>query len=117
MVSPGRGRLGCLFALLLVVVGLYYGLPVVRDYWNYYRLVDEMKTNARFGLTMSDEEMLRRLRLAVVELDLPEEAKRFTIRRSKFPPTVSVRTQYHQLIDLPFTRKVITFRPSVEVRQ
>ena len=117
MVSSGRGRLGCLFALMLVVVGLYYGIPIIKDYWIYYRLVDEMRTNARFGLTMSDEEMLRRLRVAVVELDLPEEAKRFTIRRSRFPPTVSVRTQYHQQVDLPFHRRVITFRPSVEVRQ
>ena len=117
MVSPGRGRLGCLFALLIVVVGIYYGIPIVRDYWNYYKLVDEMRTNARFGLTMTDEEMLRRLRITVVELDLPEDAKRFVIRRSKFPPTVAIKTQYRQPIDLPFHRRVITFRPSVEVRQ
>ena len=117
MVSPGRGRLGCLFALLLVVVTIYYGIPIVKNYWNYYQLVDEMRTNARFGLTMTDEEMLRRLRLEVVQLDLPEDAKRFVIRRSKFPPTVSIRTQYRQQIELPFHHRFITFHPSVEVRQ
>ncbi len=117
MVSPGRGRLGCLFSLLAVVLVIYYGLPIVRDYWNYYQLMDEMRTNARFGLTMTDEEMLRRLRLAVVQLDLPEDAKRFTIRRSRLPPTVSIRTQYRQQIELPFHHRFITFRPSVEVRQ
>jgi hypothetical protein len=118
VVSPGKGRVGCLFALMLVVVGLYYGIPVVKHYWNYYQLVDEMKTNARFGLTMTDEEMLRRLRLAAVQLDIPEDAKRnFTIRRSKFPPTVSIRTYYRQQVELPFHHRFITFRPSVEVRQ
>jgi hypothetical protein len=117
MVSPGRGRLGCLFTLMIVVVGIYYGLPIVKDYWYYYRLEDEMRTNARFAQTMTDEEMLRRLRLAVVELDLPEDAKHFVIRRSKSPPTVAIRTQYRQVIELPFHRRIITFRPSVEVRQ
>lgn len=117
MVSPGRGRLGCLFALLLVVTVIYYGIPVVKDYWNYYQLVDEMRTNARFGQTMKDDEMLRRLRIAVVQLDLPEDAKRFIIRRSSSPPTVSVKTQYRLQIELPFHHRFITFRPSVEVRQ
>ena len=117
MVSPGRGRLGCLFTLMIVVVGIYYGIPIVKDYWSYYRLVDEMRTNARFAQTMTDEEMMRRLRLAVVELDLPEDAKRFVIRRTKFPPTVAIRTQYRRQVELPFHRRIITFRPSVEVRQ
>lgn len=118
MVSRGRGRLGCLFALLLIVTVLYYGLPVVKLYWDYYQLVDEMRTNARFASTMTDEEMMRRLRLAVDERDISPEAKRyFVIRRSSFPPTVTVRTQYKETIELPFHRRVIVFRPAVEVRQ
>lgn len=118
MVSRGRGRLGCLFALLLVVTVLYYGLPVVKLYWGYYQLVDEMRNNARFASTMTDEEMMRRLRLAVDLLDIPPDAKRyFVIRRSEFPPTVAIRTQYKETIELPFHRRAITFRPVVEVRQ
>jgi hypothetical protein len=66
---------------------------------------------------MKDDEMLRRLRIAVVQLDLPEDAKRFIIRRSSSPPTVSVTTQYRLQIELPFHHRFITFRPSVEVRQ
>lgn len=115
--SSGKGRVGCLFALLLVMVGVYYGIPIVKGYWNYYKLIEEMKTNARFGLTWSDEELLRRLRGAVVGLDLPEDAKRFTIRRSKSPPTVIIQSQYRQRIELPFHHRFITFRPSVEARQ
>jgi hypothetical protein len=112
-----RGRLGCLFSLLLVVTVVYYGLPVVRLYFDYYRLVDEMRTNARFANTMTDDEMVRRLRLTVDELDLPSDAKRFVIQRSKSPPTVAIRTQYREFIELPFHRRAITFRPAVEVRQ
>lgn len=117
MVSPGRGRLGCLFSLLLVVVAIYYGVPVVKLYWTYYQLVDEMRTNARFAQTMSDDEMLRQLRLTVDELDLPGDAKRFVIRRTKYPPTVAIRTRYQEQIELPFHRRAITFTPRVEVRQ
>jgi hypothetical protein len=118
MVSRGRGRLGCLFALLLIVTVLYYGLPVVKLYWDYYQLVDEMRSNARFASTMTDDEMMRRLRLAADLLDLPPDAKRyFVIRRSSSPPTVAIRTQYRETIELPFHRRVITLRPAVVVRQ
>jgi len=117
MVSRGSGRLGCLFSLLIVVVGFYYGIPLVKLYWNYYKLVDEMRTNARFATTMSDEEMVRRLRMTVDELDLPDDAKRFVIQRTKFPPIVYIRTQYREQIELPFHHRFIVLRPSVEARQ
>ena len=103
--------------MLLVAVVLYYGLPLVRIYWNYYKLVDEMRTNARFAQTMNDEEMVRRLRLTVDELDLPDEAKRFVVRRTEFPSVVSIQTRYRQEIELPFHRRTIVFRPAVEARQ
>jgi hypothetical protein len=117
VVTSARNRLGCLFVLLLGVTVVYYGLPVVKHYWSYYKLVDDMRTNARFAQTMTDEEMLRRLRRTVDELDLPDDAKRFTVNRLKYPIRTAIKTQYKTTIDLPFHRRVITFRPSVEVRQ
>jgi hypothetical protein len=76
-----------------------------------------MRTNARFAKTMTDEELLRRLRLTVDDLDLPSDAKRFVIRRTKYPPAVVIRTQYRELIELPFHRRALVFRPAVEVRE
>ncbi len=111
----GSGRLGCLFSLLIVAVVCYYGIPMVRVYWDYYRLVDEMQANARFAETMTDEEILRRLRRTVDDLDLPAETKRFVIRRTKLPRSISIRTQYHEVLELPFHHKALVLRPSVSV--
>ncbi|MGQ0704320.1 MAG: hypothetical protein ACT4PM_14450 [Gemmatimonadales bacterium] len=117
MVSRGRARLGCLFSLLLIAVLVYYGIPLVGMYWDYYQLSDEMRTAARFAQTTTDEEILRRLRAKVNELELPAEANRFTIRRTQIPPTVVIETRYRQAIELPFQQRRITFRPRAEVRQ
>ncbi len=112
----GSGRLGCLFSLLIVAVVCYYGIPMFRVYWDYYRLVEEMGTNARFAETLTDDQMLKRLRSTVDDLDLPAEAKRFVIHRTKFPRTITIRTQYHEVIELPFQHKALTLHPSVNVQ-
>ena len=117
MVSRGRGRLGCLFFVLIVAVVVYYGIPLVRMYWKYYRLTDEMRTTARFAPSMQDEEVLRRLRATVDELELPAEAKRFAILRTPIPIRVTIRTQYHVVIELPFHNRIVTLRPAAEARQ
>lgn len=117
MVSRGRGRLGCLFALLVVALVVYYGVPLVRIYWDYYKLTDEMRVTARFAQSLKDEDIIRRLRAVVDELDLPAEAKRFTIQRTQVPPNVTIRSRYHVVIELPFHRRSLTFNPKVEARQ
>ncbi|MGH7562762.1 MAG: hypothetical protein ACRENB_17285 [Gemmatimonadales bacterium] len=122
MVNPGRGRrgvstIGCLFTALIVAVVLYYTLDIGRAYWDYYKLLDQMKTTARFAQTQSDEQILRTLRGTVDELGLPFEAKRFVIRRFRTPPMVRIRTEYQVIVELPFTHRAIRFQPSVEQRQ
>ena len=117
MVNRGRGRLGCLFAILVVAVALYYGIPVVQVYWDYYKLIDEMRTSARFAPTTSDDQILRHLRSVVDDLELPAEAKLFTIRRTDGPGWVTIRTRYREVIELPFHQRTLTFRPTAEVRQ
>ena len=113
----GASALGCLFAILVVVAVLYYGIDLGRIYWNYYKLKDEMESSARFAQTRSDPEILRHLGGVAQDLGLPAEAKRFVIKRSKTPPVVSIKTEYHVEVDLPFQHRVLTMRPEVEVRQ
>ncbi len=120
MVTRGRrgvSTLGCLFSLLIAAVVLYYALGVGRVYWKYYRLRDEMETSARFAGNRSDETIKRHLAGIARDMDLPAEAQRFIIRRIEFPPTVTIRTQYQVVIELPFQHKLITLKPHVDVRQ
>lgn len=120
MVSRGRrgvSTLGCLFSLLIAAVVLYYAVGIGKVYWKYYRLHDEMETSARFATGRSDEVIQRHLAGIARDLDLPAEAQHFVIRRVEFPPTVTIRTQYQMVIELPFQHKLITLKPHVEVRQ
>ena len=113
----GASALGCLFAILIVVAVLYYGLDVGRVYWNFYRLKDEMETSARFAQTRTDPEILKHLGGIAQDLGLPAEAQHFVISRGKSPPVVKIKTEYHVEINLPFQHRVLTMRPEVEVRQ
>ena len=113
----GASALGCLFAILIVVAVMYYGIDLGRIAWNFYKLKDEMETSARFAQTRTDAEIVKHLGGIAHDLGLPDEARRFEISRSKSPPVVKIKTQYHVEIDLPFQHRVLTMRPQVEVRQ
>jgi hypothetical protein len=104
-------------AILLVLAVLYYGIDIGRVYWNYYRLIDEMETSARFAQTQSDEAINRHLIGVAQDLGLPAEAQRFSIRRTEHPPVVTIKTKYTVEIVLPFQRRRVTLNPVAEVRQ
>lgn len=113
----GASTLGCLVAVLVFMAVLYYGVDLGRVYWNYYRLIDEMETSARFAQTQPDDAIVKHLVGISQDLGLPPESQRFIIRRTEHPPIVTIKTKYSVDIDLPFKRKRITLNPSVEVRQ
>jgi len=113
----GASTLGCLVAIMIFMAILYYGVDIGRTYWNYYRLKDEMETSARFAQTQPDEQIHRHLIGVAQDLGLPAAAQRFVIRRTERPPLVTIRTSYTVELVLPFTRKLITLKPVVEVRQ
>jgi len=113
----GGSALGCLIALLVVAVVLYYGLDLGRIYWNYYRLKDEMEQSARFAQGQSDDQIKRKLADIARDLRLPPEAGRITIRRSRTPPRIEIGSQYQVEFDLPFQHRVLMMRPHVDVRQ
>ena len=116
--GPSRGvsTLGCLFSLLLVAVVFYYGIDIGRVYWAYYKLLDQMRVSARFAQTQNDEQILRTLRGTVDELGLPDQAKRFVIRRTEGPRMIRIQTQYTVEIELPFTVRIVTMKPEAEAR-
>ena len=113
----GASALGCLFSIMILMVLLYYGIDAGRAYWSFYRFQDEMETSARFAQTQSDDQIRQHLRGVALDLGLPAEAQKVTIRRVEHPPTVTIRSQYTIVLELPFTHKRITLKPVAEVRQ
>lgn len=118
MVNRRRGAstMGCLFSILIAALVLYYGTNLGRVWWRYYEILDRMKSAARFAQSQTDAQILHRLQLDVVEIGLPGEAKNFRIRRTTGPLEISIATNYHEKVELPFVNKSLAFHPSVHQR-
>ncbi len=112
----GVTRTGCLFTVLMLVATVYFGLPIAGMYIRYYRMENEMQTQARFAPNLSDDTIRRRLLQTIDELGLPPEAKRFTIRRITRPREIIIRASWEETITLPFYSRVQTFAPEVRER-
>ncbi|UCG86881.1 MAG: hypothetical protein JSW71_23810 [Gemmatimonadota bacterium] len=111
--TRGKTRLGCILTLLLLAIGLYYGIPIGTIYVNHWRFKEEMKTQARLAPSIDDAAIRRRLRLKAEDLGLPEEARQIVIRRTLRPREIVIRTTYEQTIDLPFVHHTFTLSPEV----
>jgi len=79
MVTPtwssrrGSSSSGCLFSLLILVAGIYYGIHLGEPWLRYYRLLDEMRVSARLAPTLNDGVIRRRLEVKVEELGLRQK--------------------------------------------
>ena len=113
--ARGMSRLGCLFTLLLLATGLYYGVNIGGVYLKYYRLIDEMRTQAKVAPSIDDGTIRRRLLRKVEQLNLPAEARTVTIQRTRRPREIRIATTYRDTLVLPFYKYVITLTP--EARQ
>lgn len=118
MVSAGRaGRrgassTGCLFSLLLFVGLLYYGVNIGEVWFRYYRMVDELKTQARLAAAIDDATIRRRLQAAAADIGLPDEAARnLAVRRTATPREIRLETTYSETVDLPLFRRTFQFNP------
>lgn len=118
MVNPaanrrGRGLLGCLFPLVLLVGFIYVAVQFGRPWFAYRQYQDEMRSVAGLSQLLTDSAMTHRIRARADSLDLPASAKRLSIRRLPDPPRLEIRAEYEQTVRLPIIgEKVITFKPS-----
>ncbi len=112
----GATRTGCLFFVLVVVAVVYFGHPVAGMYLRYYRMEDEMQTQARFAPSIDDGTIRRRLLQTVDALALPVEARRLRIRRIGRPREIIISTSWEETIVLPFYTRVQIFAPEVRER-
>ena len=112
----GVTRIGCLFSVLLMVAVIYFGLPVAGMYVRYYRMENEMQTQARFAPSIDDGTIRRRLLQTIDDLRLPIQARQLRIRRIARPREIIISTSWEETIVLPFYTRVHRFTPEVRER-
>ncbi len=103
-----------MFAVLLLAAGVYYGLPAGSMYLRYWRLREEMKTQARLAPSIDDATIIRRIRRKVEELGLPESAREVSVRRTLRPREIVIKTSYEETLVLPFFTRTLPLNPEVK---
>ena len=111
--APARGAssTGCLFSLLIFVAALYYGVNVGEVFFRYYRLLDEMGSQARIAAGLDNGTIQRRIAAAVQEIGVPDSAARVVVRRTVSPREITITTDYSETVDLPFFKHTFAFHP------
>ncbi len=113
----GATRAGCLFLVLILVAVVYFGNPIGSMYYRYYRMENEMRTQARFAPSIDDGAIRRRLLQTMEDLGLPLEARgRLRISRTSRPREIVISTSWEETIVLPFYTRAQIFAPEVRER-
>lgn len=107
----GASRYGCLTAVLVFAVALYYGVDVGGVYFRYWQLLTEMRSTARVARNVDDASIQRRLYDKAEQLELPTPAHRFIIRRFSNPREIRISTSYSEIVQLPFTTYEFRLHP------
>ncbi len=107
----GTSSMGCLFSLLVVVAALYYGVNIGEVYFRYYRLLDEMQTQAQLAAALDDGTIRRRVQATAQEIGLPDEAQRVSVVRRASPREIVIETKYSETVKLPLFTHTFTFHP------
>ena len=114
MVSNRRGAttLGCLFTVLVLVAGGYFGLKIGNVYWNFYQYEDTMKQHIRFAETLTDRQLYDRVVAKADSLGLPEEAKEVSVER--VGRHIEISADYVVMVELPLHVRTFHFTPRAE---
>ena len=100
MVAPppneaGKGKLGCLIVVILLVGIVYVGKSVGTVYWRYYQMQDEVKSQATFAPGLTDKVILERLVAQADTLGLPLGADSWYIKRTtRAPKEIEISAAY-----------------------
>jgi hypothetical protein len=118
--EAGKMRLGCVFMILVTVVGFYFGIQYGEVRWRWYQIQDTVNEQASFAPALDDATMRSRLMVESDRLGLPYGQRDWTITRRRDPRT-TVRTitiaappyEDSVVLQLPGLRKVwkFTFQP------
>jgi hypothetical protein len=108
----GASSSGCLWWLLFFVATLYYGVNIGEVYIRYYRLVDELDSQARLASALDDGTIGRRIAAAVDEIGLPDTTSHILITRSADPRQIKIETAYSEHVHLPLFDHTFAFHPT-----
>jgi hypothetical protein len=111
VVTRGASSTGCLFSLLVFVGALYYGVNVGEVFFRYYRLLDEMDSQARIAAGLDNGTIARRIAAAVQEIGIPDSAAQVVVRRTLTPREITITTNYSETVNLPFFNHTFVFHP------
>ncbi len=116
MVTPwrderGKGRLGCLFSILVVVFLVYVGKDFAAVYFRYYQINDEVKTQVGFAPALTDQAIRDRLVQRSDLLSILIGPKQWQITRSRQPSEIRISASYVDsvVVDLPGYHRVFKF--------
>lgn len=112
----GGTKLGCVGSLLLLGLFIYAAAKLGPPWLHYQQFRDEMRADAQFANSLPDSVIRNRLVLRADSLRLPPEAVRnLSIRRTRNPRVIVIRTQYSERIRFFLLGdKMWTFHPRVE---
>ncbi len=109
--EAGKIKLGCLFTLVLLVAGVYYGIDFAHVRLRYYQISDYVKTQADFAPALDDATIRRRLIAKADSLGLPLGDRDWSIKRTFSPRQIAIKATYQDsvVIEFPGLRKVFYF--------
>lgn len=104
------GTLAIVAIIVFLVAGFF---PPILHYSQFH---DQMRSEARYGVSLADSVIRQRLMTLADTLGLPPEAKKITIqRRGGRPPTITITSEYTERVNVPFFGvKLLHFKPSAE---
>jgi len=104
--------MGCLFGLLVAAAVIYFGDKIGAAYWRFYEYQDDMNQLVKFAPRTSNDNLILRLRADADSLDLPEDARQISIRRTE--TMLSIEAEYDEHIEFPMYARDIHFHPHAE---
>jgi hypothetical protein len=110
----GRSTLGCLVALLVATVVLYFGINIGEAYWKYYRYQDAMQQEAQFAEMRTDQAITRRLVSVAESFGLPDAARQIQIRRDDATRRIFIAAHYSERVEFPGFVRTLHFTPRAE---
>lgn len=117
MSRKGSGSLGCLGSILILVVVLYFAVLFGEPWMRYRQFQDQMKTSARFAVSIPDSVIRVRLVALADSLGLPARAKRVKINRNPMRQRITITSSYEEILKLPILgERVWKFTPRAEER-
>ena len=116
--ESGKGKLGCLFVIAVVVLAIYVGKDFGAVYFRYYQLNDEVKSQASFAPGLTDQAIRDRLVSKADSLDIPLGPKQWQIQRTRSPSEITISGTYTDsvVVSLPGFHRVYYFHLNPSAR-